>query len=222
MRTAYPTNPSVPRIVGPIQPRPTTSSCQPTPSTYHAGSHVSFEMMIHGATHISGEAEFPAPSLATCGWQDDLIQSQLVETHALGKFTQKTKVKIESDAHHTEELMRYMVSAIRMGNLDTALLIFAGMETKQVNEMAQSLVKNMQDIQSKRRELSQKLSNLSQDANGSKQLMQLQQDMNTLDGDMGIYQQIMKDLLQQKQQALELASGVSQSEHQTAMSILRK
>jgi hypothetical protein len=177
---------------------------------------------MSNAGPVSYAGEFPTPDEATLAWQGASFEERLIERDSAGRIKREVMTKLEASAHVTERLFQAMVSAVKMGNLDIALMIFAGMEAKEVSAMGQLLVKNMQSLQEKRRGLSQQMGNLPNDAAGSRQLATLQQQMNEVEGDMGIYQQILKDLLQQKREALELANSVSQSEHQTTMSIARR
>ena len=112
--------------------------------------------------------------------------------------------------------------AVRSGNLGTALLLFAGAEAQQAREMSGLLLQKMQAVKAERHKVAQQIANLPQDKTGSTQLPLFQQQLSDLDGDMGIYQQILKDILQEKTEALELANSVSQAEHQTLMSIARR
>ena len=175
-------------------------------------------------TQASGEAEFPAPSLSDIAWSegDFSFEQRLIERDMAGRVKRETITKISAQAKKSEKLLAAVIMAVRSGNLGTALLLFAGAEAQQAREMSGLLLQKMQAVKAERHKVAQQIANLPQDKTGSTQLPLFQQQLSDLDGDMGIYQQILKDILQEKTEALELANSVSQAEHQTLMSIARR
>lgn len=171
---------------------------------------------------VAQEAEFPFPEMADLTWQEDVFQQQMIEWDRSGRVKRQTTTELHTRTIQVDRLLLAMMSAVKSGNIQIALMIFAGMEAKQVSEMSKMIVGKMRDLQENRRKLSSEIAALSGDKDSSKKLPEIQQKMNELDGDIAIYQQILKDILQQKQEAIELANSVSQAEHQTAMSIARR
>lgn len=194
-----------------------TSSCKK--ETYYIGSAVSGSRALGTLAY---EAEFPPPPMDEIRLQEEVFQSRLIERDRSGRVRREVVTEIHSRHLEIERLCSAMVAAVRSGNLQTALFLFATLEAKQVNELSKTVINNMQTLQQKRRDASAKIGSLPANGDGSKQLAGLQQELGEIDGDIAIYQQILKDIIQQKQEALELANSVSQSEHQTAMSIARR
>lgn len=192
-----------------------------TPRPTYVSNYLSIVPPAACTVPISHEGEFPVPEMAHISWQSQTIDQQLIEGDFANRFRQTIVTQCQASVAN-ERILQSIVSAVKGGNLSMALLLFAGMESRQASEIGTIITKKMQDLQQRRRDVSTQISNLPNNGDGSKGLAPLQQQLNEIDGDMSIYQQILKDLLQDKHQAMELANSVSQGEHQTIMSIARR
>lgn len=118
-----------------------------------------------------------------------------------------------------KKLQLLLQAALAGGNIDLAMLLLAGLETQQANDVAAGLMTRIQELQQKRQDLAKDMEKVGKD-NPAKLTS-----LNNLAGDVGteiqMLQLFLQDVMAQKNEAQQMASGYLKSKHDTAQAILR-
>ena len=114
-----------------------------------------------------------------------------------------------------------MMTALASGNVTMAMMIYAHLETKTANQLTKTLVGKLQSLQAQKKELISKIQNAPNGEEGTKQIQALNQEVGTVNDDITMLQSFMKEVVQNKNQAVEFASNFTSAEHQTTMSVIR-
>lgn len=139
----------------------------------------------------------------------------------LSRFNHCSKNKVIEDSKENDRLFKLMMAALSSGNVNMAMLLFSHLETKTANSMTKALMGRMQGMQERKRSLIDQIQKTGNDADGAKQLQVINQELGTVNDDMNMLQSFMKEVMQNKNQAVEFASNFTSSENQTTMNVIR-
>ncbi len=182
---------------------------------------------------IATEADFPPPPpppAAALHYERESLSIDLsgdLSVDLLGwdrenRARQSALDRVSTQNLKADRLLQLIEFAVKSGNIEMAMLLFSGSESRAANEMARTVVEKMQELREARRAVSAEMAQMPAGEKGSRAIAQLQQRIQDIDTDMGVYQSIVKDVMQQKESAVELASTVMTMSHNTAMSVLRR
>lgn len=138
-----------------------------------------------------------------------------------GLFGKAEVVKLLDQEREQDRLFQLMMTALASGNVTMAMMIYAHLETKTANQLTKTLVGKLQSLQAQKKELITKIQNAPNGEEGTKQLQALNQEVGTVNDDISMLQSFMKEVVQNKNQAVEFASNFTSAEHQTTMSVIR-
>lgn len=136
---------------------------------------------------------------------------------------QSNVAQSQQDAHcagkKTEDLMKILEAALATGNIDLAMLLIAGLESRQANEVAGKLLGKIREFQNERKLVAQDIGKLGKEE-GNKAT-----ELNIKAGDIGteiqMLQTFLQDIMAQKNEAQQMASNYLKSQRDTAQSIIR-
>ena len=138
-----------------------------------------------------------------------------------GLFGKAEVVKMLDQEREQDRLFQLMMTALASGNVTMAMMIYAHLETKTANQLTKTLVGKLQSLQAQKKELISKIQNAPNGEEGTKQIQALNQEVGTVNDDITMLQSFMKEVVQNKNQAVEFASNFTSAEHQTTMSVIR-
>lgn len=138
------------------------------------------------------------------------------------QVTRQLNQEIRRDGREkSEKLEMLLMIAINSGNIDLAMLLISGLETREVNKIAGNLMGRMQELQQQRRQMSGEMGKLGQTPEDQKKIQQLNLQIGDIGTEMQMLQIFLQDLMSQKQETQQMASNYIKSRHDTAMGILR-
>lgn len=117
----------------------------------------------------------------------------------------------------TEKMKRLLEAALACGNIDLAMLLIAGLETREANELAKGLMEKIQEKQAERRKIGEDLGAEKDSGKAAK----LNNEAGAIGTDIGIFQTFLQDVMAQKSEAQQMASNYLKSQRDTAQSIIR-
>jgi len=174
-----------------------------------------------GLPNLAG-LQFPKQNpltLESINWQSEIQQGNLQSL--LRESSRKAREEVYTQNAKINRLSHLLLMALRSGNISLAMMLFAHLETAEANELTKSLVLKLRGLQDKKRQLSQQMMSQTDDAQGAKQTQMLKTEIESVNDDISILQTFIKDIAQNKQQAIEMANGFLNLEHQTTLTIVR-
>ena len=114
-------------------------------------------------------------------------------------------------------MKRLLEAALACGNIDLAMLLIAGLETREANELAKGLMEKIQEKQAERRKIGEDLGAEKDSGKAAK----LNNEAGAIGTDIGIFQTFLQDVMAQKSEAQQMASNYLKSQRDTAQSIIR-
>ncbi|HEX5038329.1 MAG TPA: hypothetical protein VFX30_14325 [bacterium] len=174
----------------------------------------------------SGDIPSPAESSCTGGLPTDQLQTlwnQVLADSTRQVANQTADQAKRASEEKTKKLEKLLRMALASGDIDTAMLLFSGLESRQANQLAASLMNRMQELQKQRQGLT---ANLTQSQSGDqKQDAQSAANINSQVGDisteLNMLQTFLQDVTERKNETQQLASNFLKSRHDTALSIIR-
>lgn len=127
------------------------------------------------------------------------------------------KAEARNKANEGDRLIQIMLAAISSGNINLAMMMFAHIQSKNSNEVAKGLVQKLQKLQSQKQELVSKIDQ----TDDAKNLQKLNHEIGSVNDDISTLQTFIKEVIQNKNQAIEFSSNFMSMEHQTTMSVIR-
>lgn len=112
-------------------------------------------------------------------------------------------------------------AALQAGNIDLAMLLVSGLETREANEIAGGLLRKIGDLQDQRKAAANQISQLGKTDEDTKKLQQLNIDVGNMGTEIQMLQTFLQDVMSQKSEAQQMASNFLKSRHETAMGIIR-
>ncbi len=158
-------------------------------------------------------------TLETISWREELRQTNL--DSLLRESQRQAKQEVHTSNAALNRLTFLFLMAIRSGNINLAMMIFSHLEAKQANELTRSLMNKMQQLQEKKRQLSGQLLQVTDDAQGAKSTQMFKTEIEAVNDDISVLQTFIKEVAQNKNQAIELANAFIQQENQTTSYIIR-
>lgn len=152
-------------------------------------------------------------------WQTEIQQSYLNDI--LRDSSRQAKQQVFSQNQKINRLTHLLMLILRSGNISLAMMIFAHLEAKEANELNRTLVGKMQELQQQKRQLSSQITGQKNDAEGMKNYQAIKIEIDSVNDDISVLQTFIRDVAQNKQQALELTNAFLTQEHETSMSIIR-
>lgn len=150
------------------------------------------------------------PALMPSETIQDLWQATLQQPDTFG----------QSRDAKTRKLQLLLQLALASGNIDLAMLLMSGLETRQCNEVAAGLMNQIQDLQSQRKAYAEEMGKLGKNGDPSKF-----QEFNIKAGDIGteisLLQTFLQDVMAQKNESQAMASNFLKAKHETSMGIIR-
>lgn len=125
-----------------------------------------------------------------------------------------------SQSQKTKKLEKILEMALKSSNIDLAMLLISGLETRRANEVAAGLMDSMRSLQEQRKALADQIGQLGKDGDPSK-IQQLNMKAGDLGTEIGMIQTFLQDVMAQKSEAQTMASNFLKSRHETAMGIIR-
>ncbi len=171
---------------------------------------------------LQGELSFPEQNpltLEQIDWEKEICRSTLQNLNT--DSARQAQAETLSQDAKINRLVHLMMLAIRSGNISLAMMLFAHVETRTANQMTQILMKKVQALQDEKRKLTQEIQNQKTDAEGSKKLQALQNDVSQVNDDIAVLQTFIRDVAQNKQASIELANAFISKEHETTMAVVR-
>ncbi|HKY61866.1 MAG TPA: hypothetical protein VJR29_00465 [bacterium] len=177
------------------------------------------EIGIEGRGGLSFPEQNPL-TLEPIDWEKEICRSTLQNLSA-GSARLAQAETLSQDAK-LNRLVHLMMLAIRSGNISLAMMMFAHVESRMANQMTQILMTKVQEIQDRKRKLTQDIQSQKTDsAEGAKKLQILQNDVSQANDDIAVLQTFIRDVAQNKQSAVELANAFLSKEHETTMAVVR-
>lgn len=124
----------------------------------------------------------------------------------------------ESKTKKLELLLRL---ALNSGDMDTAMLLFSGLESRQANEVSAGLMKRMQQLQDQRKSLVKQMAPTGDQSKDAQNSQKVQADMSDIGTEMSLLQTFLQDIQSRKNEAQQMASNFIKSRHDTGMGIIR-
>lgn len=194
----------------------------PKVSTQAANVFGLHQFMDELGLKASPDLRFPAYnplSLEGINWQEEIGQNNL--EGLLRDSARQAKKEVASSNQKINRLNHLLFLALKSGNLSLAMLLFAHLEAKEANELTRSLVGKLQDLQQKKRDLSQQIMAQNNDSQGTKNTQMIKTEIEGVNDDISVLQTFLRDIAQNKQQSLEMANGFITQEHQITMAVVR-
>jgi|GEM_PF-6251022 len=121
--------------------------------------------------------------------------------------------------HQNEKLLHLLLIALRIGNIDLAMLLFSALESRQATEMTKILTQKLVEAQENRRTLTGQMAG--NDKDSQKNLAKTQAGVQEVNDQISLLTSFIRDVNEQKNRTLEFANNFLINEHQTTMSIVR-
>jgi len=118
-------------------------------------------------------------------------------------------------------LTQLLILALASGNIGLAMMIFSHLEAKAANEVTKALMEKVRSLQEHKRDLSLQIQKQGNDAQGSKNIEQIKNQMEDANDDINVLETFIHDVAQNKQNSMELANAFLNNEHDTTMAIVR-
>ena len=138
----------------------------------------------------------------------------------MGDFGNDLSTKNAASDQKTKRLQLLLQLALNSGNIDLAVLLMSGLETRMTNDVASGLMKQIQSLQEQRRQMADQMGKMGKDADPSKI-----QEINMKAGDIGteisLLQTFLQDIMGEKNEAQQMGSNFIKSRHETTQSIIR-
>ncbi|MCE9623870.1 MAG: hypothetical protein K8R69_00215 [Deltaproteobacteria bacterium] len=176
------------------------------------------EIGISSAAGIQLPEQNPL-TLRNIDWDREISQQALEQFSR--DSTRQAKAETLSQDAKINRLVQVMLLALRSGNISLAMLLFSHIETTTANEVTRCLMTKVQNLQDNKRKLSLDLQNQKTDPEGTKNMQKINADMQQANDDITVLQTFIRDVAQNKQASIELASAFLSNEHETTMAIVR-
>ncbi len=129
---------------------------------------------------------------------------------------------LNSQQDRKKKLELLLMAALKSGNIDLAVIMLSGLESREANQLAGQLMTRMQDLQKERRSIAEQIGQIKDNSGESAAKLN---SLNIKAGDIGteisILQTFLQDVMAQKKEAQTMASQVLNSRHEAGMAILR-
>ena len=145
---------------------------------------------------------------------DQTLDFMIGQTNRQAMMQQTTDSSRESD-----KLLQTLLNALRMGNIDLAMLLFSSLESRESSQLTRTLTQKLLEAQQNRRQLTGQLT--SQDKNAQNKTAQVQANVQEVNDTIQQLTTFIRDVNDQKNRTMEFANNFLGGEHQTTMSIVR-
>ncbi len=127
----------------------------------------------------------------------------------------------QSEEGKTRKLEMLLRLALNSGNMELAILLFSGLESRKANEVSASLMQRMQQLQDERRKLSSQMAPSGDQAKDAQNAQGVNAKMGDISTEMNLLQTLLQDIQARKNEAQQMASNFIKSRHDTGMGIIR-
>jgi hypothetical protein len=158
-------------------------------------------------------------TLQKVNWEEEISQNNL-KTLSRESQRQATLQTLSDDAK-INRLTHLVMLALQSGNVSLAMLLFSHLESTSANQLTKSLMEKVQSLQQHKRDLAKKIQDQPNDAEGSKNIQALQNEMQDANDDISVLQTFIRDVAQNKQASVELANAFISKEYETTMAVVR-
>lgn len=149
-------------------------------------------------------------------WNEVVKESSQRVTRQIGQEAQGS-VKAK-----TKEIAKLLESALQSGNIDLAMLLVSGLETRETNEIAGGLLRRIDDLQGQRKAAADQMSQLGKSSDeDAKKIQSLNIEVGNIGTEIQTLQTFLQDVMSQKSEAQQMASNFLKQRHETAMGIIR-
>ncbi len=116
-----------------------------------------------------------------------------------------------------------LMAALNSGNMDLAVLMLSGLETRSANKLTQNLVKQIHQLQQQRQQLSAQMSQTGSgdNATSASQLQSLTTKASNIGTEISLLQTFLQDAMSSKRNTQEFASNWIRQSHETSRSIIQ-
>lgn len=144
--------------------------------------------------------------------------NQVVNDSLNQSMIQGSRNTANESAQKTKKMELLLQLALNSGNIDMAMLLISGLETRRANELAGTIMGRIQELQKERQAFVTDMSKKNQDPQEAARLNNMAGDKST---EISLLQTLLQDLMAQKNEAQQMASNYLKSKHETAQAILR-
>ena len=131
------------------------------------------------------------------------------------------KNKAKTSELKSEEIAKMLEAALENGNIELAVLLLSGLETKKVAALATSLMDRIKNLQAQREDITKQLGNMGGDSKeGAQQANTLSMKAGDIGSDINMLQNFLQEALNRKNESQQFASNYVKSEHDLKMSII--
>lgn len=134
---------------------------------------------------------------------------------------QTTDQAKRTEEEKTKKLELLLRLALNAGDLDTAILLFSGLESRQANAVSAGVMNRMQQLQDQRKALVGQMNPSGDQAKDAQNSQKVNAQMSDIATEMSLLQTFLQDLQSHKNEAQQLASNFIKSRHETGMGIIR-
>jgi hypothetical protein len=163
----------------------------------------------------SGEIPSPDPEQIQALWNQVLAESSRLTS------CQTAEQANRSQEEKTKKLERLLLTALHSGDIDSAMLLLAGLESREADRISAGLMQRMLQLQDQRKKLTGQMAptgDQSKDAQNSQSVSAQMADIGT---EISLLQTFLQDVQSHKNETQQMASNYLKSQHDTAMGIVR-